>query len=177
MKKQKILNICSSVLQLLIVVALFIPNFVIYAFETSGVRAKAEFGLFADFTNIVKGYSVFGHEFTTAFMTITSVLLIILTIVATVYVVLIILDALGVKFKISDKLKRILSIIAIVCGVLVLICMLITSLTNVFTTKNAITGEILRKEITYGTGTCFVFASIIGGVLGLMANKTSKKSK
>jgi len=173
--KQKILNLCSSLMQLLIVVSLFIPNFVTYIFTESNTKVLYKFGLFADFTDAIKLYEIAGRTFTTVFMTITSVLLLILTVVAAAHLVMVMLDLLGVKIKSSDKIKKILSAIAILTGILVLICMLITTFSNIFETKSLFSNEIISKEITYGTGTCFAFASIIGGALGLIGAKTKKR--
>ena len=175
--KQKILNLCSSLLQLSIIVSLFIPNFVTYLFTENNTSIMYKFGLFANFSDAIKINELAGRTFTTAFMTITSVLLIILTIVAAAHFIMVILDLLGVKIKVSNKIKKILSAIAILIGILVLICMLITTFSNIFETKSLFSNEIISKEITYGTGTCFAFASIIGGALGLFDAKTKKQKR
>lgn len=163
--KNKVYNLISSILQMFIVIALFIPNFTYYSFSGNSQQAVNSFKLFGDYSLLTNSFAHLKNQtFYKIFPIIVSILILILSLIAIAHLVFVILELCNKNVKHLNKIKKILSISSIVVSSLIIILAFVTTYANVLATS-------YYKCMLFGTGIHFAFFTLSGAILGLICTK------
>lgn len=159
--KNKVLSWITAGLSLLTIFPLFLGIYVPYITVGDKTTTGDALTLFDSYKGIE---STFAH-------TIVMILVFVVLALAVAYIALTLVDTFKGKGKGFDNIRRILSIIQIVVGVLILILGL------VFIIANTSTNDAIKTTTGLNCGIGLVFAilvPVICGILGLLATKKRK---
>ena len=138
-----------------------------------------EYGIFADYTALADGFSTLNGTLANIWMTLTSIFIVILAVLALAYIVMLVLDLLKVKIKNIHMFSKILGIGILICSAVALISAVIAVLTNTCSYTTLLTDTTTTLKLVFAVGAWLLIVPVIAGALAMIApqTKTSKSKK
>lgn len=136
------------------------------------VSQTGTYGLFADYTSLIDAFELRGSTLSTFWMVLTSILIVVLAVLALAYIVTFVLELLNVKVKNLTKVSKILSICLLVISILAIVSALIATLTN----NHA--NSLSTLSLIFNLGTWLLIIPVVASLIACIipeAKKTKKK--
>ncbi len=171
--KQLVFGVITALLGIVASVFTFINIFELGGMlGDNATHTKEFFGFFSQPENIDITYQLSGKTWQPAFKTIAGILAIIVAVATVAYILLFALDTKkGNKF---NGLRKLLSVILVVCGILIAICLIIFVVANSPKVTNNTSLNIWTN--VFGAIALTVFP-VLGGLCGALAEGSAKGKK
>ena len=168
-----IARIITIVLMVPAFIMCFVPVFNAFVKSTNNTTIMENFKLFDSYADVDKLFVLTGeHQFNTVWMTLNTVFVVAIMILAVAYIVLLVLDLLKVSFKGKELVEKVLGYATLVCGILAFVTVILAIALNSF--------EGYVSTVTYGLAATFwawfQIAFVVAGIIGILTAKPVKKA-
>ena len=164
---RKLSDILSTICLLPIIFVTFIPNFIWFSISKESV-ATMNYGIIkflGNFSYWKEYFSIRGYSFTSVFVVLIDILLVLILIATLAYIVLFVISLLDFNFKLSKPLKKWISLGLIIASGLVIV------LTTINSFVLSIPIELIDgTEILIGTGVYLSLFTLIGSIFAFIIN-------